>query len=245
MSELRNGSRRGDPSPKITAALAELSMVMLGTEPLTVVLRRVATVAARVVPGADEVSVTLIDDGAKPRTVGFSGSRAPILDERQYETGFGPCLDAAITGTTVSIEDTATDETYRAFSALAHRHGIRRAFAVGLPIPQQTIGALNFYGGGDHPFDAQGRTLATMLAGHAAVFVANAAAYDSSLARAAQMEQAMASRAVIEQAKGIVMGEKGCTPDEAFRILAKLSSTTNVKLRDIAIALVEGAQRRR
>ena len=57
------------------------------------------------------------------------------------------------------------------------------------------------------------------------------------------MQSAMQSRAVIEQAKGIIMGERRCTPDEAFAILAKVSQDSNRKLRDVAAALVERAAR--
>jgi AmiR/NasT family two-component response regulator len=55
------------------------------------------------------------------------------------------------------------------------------------------------------------------------------------------MQAAMGNRAVIEQAKGIIMGERRCTPDEAFKILAKLSQDTNRELRDVAAALVASA----
>nr|WP_319802109.1 GAF and ANTAR domain-containing protein [Actinoplanes cyaneus] len=197
------------------------------------------------VPAAAEVSVTVIDPRKRPRTVAFSGDRAPVLDERQYETGRGPCLDAALTGGIISIPDTATDRTYEAFSAACHRHGVRRVLAVGLPGPQWIIGALNFYGTGDRPFDDEVRAAATLFATRAAVLVANAATYEDSVELTADLEQAMASRAVIEQAKGIVMADKGCTPDEAFRVLATISSRSNVKLREVAQRLVDQAQHRR
>ncbi len=62
---------------------------------------------------------------------------------------------------------------------------------------------------------------------------------------ARQMREAMASRAVIEQAKGIVMAQLRCTPDEAFLRLSKMSRNTNQKLRDIAATLVERASKPR
>jgi AmiR/NasT family two-component response regulator len=53
----------------------------------------------------------------------------------------------------------------------------------------------------------------------------------------------MENRAVIEQAKGIIMGQRRCTPDQAFAVLTKLSQDSNRKLRDVASALVENAYR--
>lgn len=71
----------------------------------------------------------------------------------------------------------------------------------------------------------------------------NAHLYDATASLAQHMQAAMEHRAVIEQAKGILIGERHCTPDEAFAILAKLSQDTNTKLRDVASALVRSAHR--
>jgi len=87
--------------------------------------------------------------------------------------------------------------------------------------------------------------LAQTFAGYAAVALANAHLYDVTATLAQHMQAAMESRAVIEQAKGIVMGERRCTADEAFRILSKLSQDSNRKVRDVAAALVARAQQAR
>jgi AmiR/NasT family two-component response regulator len=83
--------------------------------------------------------------------------------------------------------------------------------------------------------------LAQTFAGYAAVALANAHLYDTQASLAQHMQAAMENRAVIEQAKGIIMGDRRCSPDEAFQILAKLSQDTNRKLRDVATALVANA----
>jgi len=221
-------------------SFAELSKIMLGAQPLTATLERIATLAARVVPGADEVSVTLIEQD-HPRTVAFSGALASVLDERQYECGFGPCMDAAVTGNTIAIDDTATDDLYPDFSRLAAQNGVRHTLSMGMPIPQRTVGALNIYGTGAPVFDEDARRLAGTFAAYAAVSLANAALYTSTAELAEQMQQAMASRAVIEQAKGILLRDNRCSPEEAFAMLVKASSVSNRKLRDIAQSLVDGA----
>ena len=229
--------RRADPA----VAFAELSKIMLGAQPLTATLERVAALAADVIPGADEVSVTLME-GDQPRTVAFTGPLASVLDERQYDSGFGPCMDAAVTGNTIAIDDTSTDEMYPDFSRLADRHGVRHTLSVGMPIPQRTIGALNIYDTGPDRFDEDARRLAATFAGYAAVSLANAALYTSTAELAAQMQQAMESRAAIEQAKGILMRDNRCSLDEAFAMLVRASNIANRKLRDIAQAVVESAQ---
>src|SRR3954451_9028817 len=84
------------------SVFAELGRVVLGDEPLGAVLERVAGLAAKAIPEASEVSVTLME-GGRAHTVAFTGSLAVQLDERQYETGWGPCLDAAVSGHTITV----------------------------------------------------------------------------------------------------------------------------------------------
>ena len=94
-----------DPPRDPRAAFAELSKIMLGEQQLSEILGRVAELAKETLPGAAEVSVTLME-GKKVFSVVFTGALASQLDERQYEAGFGPCMDAALTGATVTISDT-------------------------------------------------------------------------------------------------------------------------------------------
>ncbi|MGH3745491.1 MAG: ANTAR domain-containing protein, partial [Mycobacteriales bacterium] len=85
--------------------------------------------------------------------------------------------------------------------------------------------------------------MARTLAGYAAVALANAHLYETTSALAAQMADAMSSRAVIEQAKGVVIAQQHVDADEAFAILSRASQAANRKLRDIAQAVVDGARR--
>jgi AmiR/NasT family two-component response regulator len=91
-------------------------------------------------------------------------------------------------------------------------------------------------------FDDDAITIAQTFAGFAAVGLANAHLYETQATLAGHLQKAMESRAVIEQAKGIIMADRRCTPDQAFTVLAKLSQDTNRRLRDVAIALVNNAQ---
>jgi hypothetical protein len=123
----------------------------------------------------DEASITLIQAG-QPKTVGFAGKLAVVLDERQYKDGFGPCTDAAVTGQTILIEDTARSDLYPSFCCAAHRAGIHRSPSVGITTVQDTAGGLNLYGAGPAgPFDQDARGIATAFAGYAGVAFLNAA----------------------------------------------------------------------
>jgi GAF domain-containing protein len=232
-----------EPPRDPRAAFAELSKIMLGEQPLSATLERVAELAKQTIPGAAEVSVTLLQDG-EVASVSFTGPLAVQLDERQYEAGFGPCMDAATSGRTITIDDTAHGASYPDFARMAARKGIRHTMSIGLPVQRQTIGALNVYGADDTPFDDAKQELATAFASYAAVAVANAGVYASTATLAANLQRALDSRAVIDQAKGILMGRHGMSAEQAFDLLSKESQLANRKLRDIAEDLVSEVRRR-
>ncbi|MBB2901414.1 GAF domain-containing protein [Kineococcus radiotolerans] len=217
-------------------AFAELGRLVVGTRPLGEVMTRVAELVQACVPGADEVSVTLME--GKARTVAFTGRLAVDLDERQYEEGFGPCIDAADSGQVLRIDDTAHDETYPEFAAVAARRGVRSTLSVGLPMPQGVLGGINVYRTSHPPLDAAALELLRDFAGYAAVALANHSLYAAAVSRSEHLQTAMQSRAVIEQAKGVIMARLGCTADEAFQHLATQSQNANRKLRDLAEEVV-------
>jgi len=218
-------------------AFGELVRIDLRNQSLDDTLQQIADLARRVIPGVDDVSVTVIDNG-RPKTMVFSTPLAVQLDERQYESGFGPCLDAAATGMTIVLNHRLDLPLYPDFTRAALRAGISQTAAIALLVPHRTAGALNLYSAREAPFGAEEIVFAERFAGFAAFAVSNADHVDSAEELARQMQEAMRSRAVIEQAKGIVMGRYGLTADEAFRRLAKESQDTNTRLRDLARRIV-------
>jgi GAF domain-containing protein len=237
-SDIEPSGRAADPR----AAFAELSKIVLGAQPLAATLARVAELAKQTISGAMEVSVTLLQHG-RVTSAAFTGPLASGLDERQYEAGFGPCMDAALSGTTIPIDDTANCEVYPDWARIAARHGITHTMSIGLPVEQRTVGALNVYGVGGTPFDRTTAELATAFASYAAVAVANAGVYASTATLAANLQRALESRAVIDQAKGILMREQHCSADAAFDELVRRSSGSNRKVREIAQDIVDDVQR--
>lgn len=246
-----HGNETGDPAAGDRAittptptdplvAFAELGRINLSQADLGQVLSRVATLAASVIPGAVDVSVTLVTKGVAG-TATFTGELAMALDETQYDSGYGPCLDAAAQHAVFVVDDMATDSRWPAFAAAALERGVRSSLSVGIPIQEAVSGAINIYGLQGSAFDDEAVALAQTFAGYAAVAMANAHLYSTTAALAEQMAEAMSSRAVIEQAKGIIMAQRGVTAQEAFEILSRASQAANRKLRDIAESLVEGA----
>lgn len=222
-------------------AFAELGRINLAETDLPQVLSRVAELAKQTIPGAAEVSVSLVQ-GGRASTAAFTGELALHLDETQYEKGYGPCLAATVGGETVMIADMTREDRWPAYVPEAVRRGAHSSVSVGLPVQQAVNGALNVYATVPKAFDEDALELAHTFASYAAVALANAHLYASTAALAAQMQEAMTSRAVIEQAKGIIVAQRGCSVDEAFDILVRASQSSNRKLREIAEALVQKAQ---
>jgi GAF domain-containing protein len=225
-------------SSKVDAAFAELSGRSVGDEPLNDVLHRTAALAKSVLRVPIEASVTLVGPGGAT-TPAFTGQPAYDLDETQYALGYGPCLASAEAGQLVKIPDIATETRWPAFTEAALARNIRSTLSVPLPVQRQVIGALNLYAEELAVFDSATEVIAERFGAYAAVAIAHTHLYLSASELADQMAQAMASRAVIEQAKGVLIAQRKCSADEAFDILVNLSQTTHRKLRDVAAAVIE------
>jgi GAF domain-containing protein len=233
----------GGPTVQPANAYAQLAALVMNEQSLGQVLQKVALLARDTIPGAGDVSVTLIE-GGRPRSVAFTGDLAAVLDERQYEDGFGPCVDAARTGRMITIEDTADCAAYPEFAAQSRRKGVNHTLSLSIPTHQRITAGLNIYGTGPAgPFDRGAQDIATTFAGYAAIALLNAALYAAALAETAQLRQAMASRASIEQAKGILMRDRRCSAGEAFTVLRDISAVTNRKLRDVAQSFIDDTVR--
>jgi GAF domain-containing protein len=217
--------------------LTQLGLIKLGQTDLTGVFSRVAELTRQGLTGAMDVSITLVD-GGDPRTAAYTGDTALALDELQYRRQAGPCLEASTEQVTVHVPDTLHDTRWDGWPQQAAQAGAGSIMSVALPILDDVDGALNIYGGRSHAFDEAEVRSAQRFAEHASVILANAHLYDRTASLAHQMQSAMEHRAVIEQAKGIIMAERRCTPAEAFAVLTKVSQDSNRKLRELAAAIV-------
>ncbi|MDQ6724670.1 MAG: GAF and ANTAR domain-containing protein [Actinomycetota bacterium] len=233
-----------DYADAVNEGLTALSTFVVGRSTLGETLDRVAGLACQTVPGTDMVGLTMLRDG-KPATAVFTDPLSPEIDQTQYDTGTGPCLDAFRHGRVYRIESTSTDEHWPEFSRAAGAKGIRSTLSLPLMVEDQAVGALNLYSRAEASFGDEQARVGMAFASQAAVAMANAQAYWEAKEVADQLGEAMKSRAVIEQAKGILMAAQGCTADEAFDLLVKASQRSNRKLRDIAVDMVDNPRRRR
>ena len=228
-----------NPQPAaVAAALERLGRLSLRELSMESLLQTVADLAKTVMPGDPEASVTLLVDD-RPTTVATTDRLASHLDESQYERGHGPCLHAARTGELIEVADTRTDDRWPDYMPRAVERGALSSLSVPLAIDDdQVSGALNIYARQAGAFDEDTRAAATRFGPYAAVAAGNLHAYQRARSTADNLQVALESRAVIDQAKGVLMERLKLTPDQAFQLLAQASMSANRKVRDIADELL-------
>jgi GAF domain-containing protein len=224
----------------VDALLRELSRVTLVDRTLTEVLTEIVAIASRQVPGAESTSITLLR-GEKAFTAAHHGEMALAADELQYARGYGPCMDAGRGGVMLRIDDMRTEVRWPDYVATVQETGVRSSLSVPLPYQGSIIGALNIYSTQPEAFATPAALEAGLeTAEVVAIAVANADAHWQVSEQARNMGLAMESRAVIEQAKGVLIATEACTADEAFALLARTSQRDNIKLRELARQIVDG-----
>ncbi|MGH8904219.1 MAG: ANTAR domain-containing protein [Egibacteraceae bacterium] len=218
-------------------SLADLSGLLLTEESLETTLRRVANLAVRTISGCDAVGVTLFEDG-KLTTRAATGGLVYEVDNYQYDIDEGPCLQAVRDQRPYEIQNMDTEDRWPRFCKHAAERSIRSSLSLPLTVRGGTLGALNLYSRTPGALSAADRETALLFASQAAVALANAQTYAASVRLATQLGEALGSRAVIDQAKGVVMAHKHCDEDEAFQALRTASQISNRKLRDVARDIV-------
>jgi GAF domain-containing protein len=171
-------------------------------------------------------------------TVHATGPLAQEADERQYEVDDGPCLQALREGVVVRVEDMPAEWRWGPYPELAAQAGVRSSLSLPLDVEGRTRGALNLYSTRPAAFGAEDEAEAGRWAAQAAGALAVALRIADGDDRADQLLGGLDTRTMIGQAIGLVMAQERCTADQAFALLRVSSQRRNVKLRDIAAALV-------
>ncbi len=226
------------PVPGLPAPFPDLAAVLLSEQTVADLLAIIVDLAASAIDGADGASVSMVAAGRKGfETTGASSPLVEDLDAAQYEKGEGPCIEAIRAGTEVRARLPAGQ--WRRFSERAVSAGMRSVWALPLTVKETSIGALNLYSRRDEPWLAPSSGTARRLAGQAAVVLANAASLASAETTNAHLQEALESRDVIGQAKGILMARQNVSADDAFEILRQASQGSGRKLREIAVEVVK------
>jgi GAF domain-containing protein len=229
-------------SDEVAMAMHELAHLLVSDEGVEQTLHRIADLATRVIDDCDAAGVTLHIDG-RYATAAYTDERTLAVDKGQYELGEGPCLQAMRDQAVLRFDIVEAMERWPDFVEDARANDVRSFLAAPLMLKGDAIGALNLYSAKPNGFTALDDVLIALFTGQAAVAVANAKTYADAVTLTDQLREAISSRAVIEQAKGVLMAQEGADADQAFAILRESSQRRNVKLRLIAQEVVDGTRR--
>ena len=232
----------------LRTSLDNLAGLVTGSLGLDELLARVATYAAHAIPGADGAGVTLLRVDAEHNHVEALAASADFvrhIDEIQYVTvNEGPCISAALERRTVRSGSLGGEARWPRFGPRVGRLGVHSVLSLPLLLPDQVVGAINAYAHGKDVFDDHAAELGELFAAHAAVAVHNAQVLAQAMTLTLQLQTALASRPVIDQAIGLLRGRSGGTADEAFQRLRTISQNENIKLAVVAQRIVDEAVRR-
>ena len=226
------------PQAGMDAGREALQRFLAGADDLATMHTKMVLIATETIPACDIASLTMLQRDGTPRTPAFSHKTALQLDEVQYGLGDGPCL-AAIRHRGMEHISTASETRWPRFTEAAVERGVLATLSLPLGNHEAVVGALNLYSETIAEYDDASRELACVFADQLGVAAATVIRLAEGYELAEQLQQAMESRAVIEQAKGILMAHQRCRPDDAFEMLARASQNQNRKLRAIATEIVE------
>jgi GAF domain-containing protein len=225
----------------LDAALSELAGLLLSTESVEQLLQGVAELAVRVIKPAATCGITLAQDD-RVITAASADALACQLDEQQYEHESGPCLQSLGSGEVVEAADLVTEKRWDSYPTVAMAHGILAILSTPMIVKSKPVGVLNLYARTPRAFSVVDRQLASLLAGQAAIAVTAALRHYDEVTLSDHLRIALSSRAVIDQAIGIVMAQRRCDPATAFATLRTISQRRNIKLRTVAAELVTAIQ---
>ena len=227
----------------LAASLVGLSGLLTGHRPLRETLTEIAEFAVQAIPGAEGAGLTMLDDD-RAQTVVASAEFVHAVDNVQYGLGEGPCLMAVQTRRTQTSGSLGGDARWPRFGPRVGRMGVHSVLSLPLLLPDRVVGAMNVYAHAKNAFGPDAIRIGELFARPAAVSVHNAQVLAQSQRLAAQLGDALVSRAVIDQALGVLMSRTGASAEEAFERLRTMSQSQHIKVAEVSRILVDEAVRR-
>ena len=232
----------------LQAGIANLAGLVAGSLGLPELLAEVASFAVGAIPGADGAGVTLLRVDRPDNMVAALAASAPFvaeIDEIQYVVLHeGPCITAALERRTVRSGSLGGEKMWPRFGPRVGRLGVHSALSLPLLLLDKVVGAINVYAHDKDVFDEHAAGLGELFAKPAAVAVHNAQILADALSLTVQLQTALSTRPVIDQAIGLIRGRTGRSVEDAFTHLRAISQAEHRKLADVAQQIVDEAVRR-
>ncbi|HEX7146902.1 MAG TPA: GAF and ANTAR domain-containing protein [Actinomycetota bacterium] len=217
----------------------------LRSSPVTVeeALERVVA-SADALFGVDGTALMLVDRDQALRNLAVSDPRARLLEELQAEHSEGPCVDAFEDKEPVAADDLASDDRWPEFAPGAAGGGLLAVLASPIPYSDHAVGVVAVFAGDPHPWTEAEREAIVAFTELVALLILNAMEATERGKLAGELQLALSSRVVIEQAKGVLVGRHGLTTRQAFERLRSQARDQRRPLSEVARAVVSAAEHR-
>jgi ANTAR domain len=239
--ESRKRRQADAPPTRLARVFADIAEQLYDANSFDDVLLRIANAAVSTIAGCRMASVTLCER-SEYRTAASTDPAATAVDQAQYKSHEGPCLDAV--DTPMVYAQSFPDERWPTLASGPTESGVQSALSYRLAAASSATadsggGSLNSYGVSPYAFNDTAQEIGLILAAHASVAVRAVDERSTLQSLRRDLQQVLLSRDVIGQAKGILMERLEITPEDAFDMLRRSSQRLNVKLRDVARGLAE------
>jgi GAF domain-containing protein len=219
--------------------VADVAQLLEGDEVPDEALHRLTALAAGLVPGGTAAAVT-IAMASSALTFAASDQRLEELHRLQVDSEDGPVVETLRHNEPRRADDMAAECRWPAFCRAAAEAGFASCLVLPLRTDRQPAGAVALYGHEPNVFRGAAHDIALLVAAQGGTAVHNAALYGTCRRMVESLHAGLESRAVIEQAKGVLHAELGVSPEEAFGLLSRYSQNTNQRVRKISAGLVQG-----
>jgi len=223
--------------PVLASAYGQLLGLLVESPDLDAFLEKMVHLAAGVVTPVAGCGLTVRRDG-QPFSAAASNDLAAQVDEIQYGTDEGPCLQAMRSGTVVQVDDLSQEERWDSYRPHALANGIMSSLSLPLVVDGECLGALNLYSATPAAFAGPQRAQGEAFAAQCTAALTLALRQVRQVQVQHQLAEAMVSSSVIDQAIGILMGQQRCNAATAFDLLRQASQNRNRKLRDVAADII-------
>lgn len=236
----------GEPAAEdldLVASLNELSQLSADRFDLGDLLIQVATMAVTAIPGADWAGLTVQETGRSAMVV-RSADLVDEIDAVEAAIGEGPGISAAEQGRVMRSGSLGGDARWPRYGPRVSRLGVHSVLSLPLVTPEAVVGTMSLYARTKDAFDERAETIGELFALPAAISVHNAQILARARRLARNLQKALDSRPLIDQAIGILRSRSGCTSAEAFDRLRQLSQAHQAKVAEVAREVVVDAVRR-
>lgn len=225
---------------RLNAAFVDLADTLVRDFDVNDLLHRLASACVDLLAG-DEAGILLGDDGGRLRVLGSSSEQLRLLELFEVQNEQGPCLDAYRHGVAASDADLNLPGRWPRFRARAVREGYRAVDALPMRLRDTTVGALNILHFRPGGLDAADRATAQALADVATIALIQERSVAESQVVARNLRRALEGQVAVEQAKGMLAERTGMEVGEAFEKMRRHARNGNLRLVDVASAVLDGS----